>query len=121
MGGVIAVIIVVVVWLTFFHNAPAKVKTSGGDTYTVKSDEPNYTEIKKQEPFSSTEIINVCSESGNCYDLEADISNTFDDDGVLHKSVDTVHFDNGGYLEFGGIELPGSGEDQDGHIWDLSQ
>jgi hypothetical protein len=61
-----------------------------------------------------TETINACSsESGNCYDLDADISG-----GV----IDELYFDNGGYLYFSAdIEDDGSASDydQNGDSWDF--
>jgi len=61
-----------------------------------------------------TETINACSsESGNCYDLDADISS-----GV----IDELYFDNGGYLYFSAdIEDDGSASDydQNGDSWDF--
>lgn len=46
--------------------------------------------------------LEACSEnSGNCYTLNADVS-----DG----KVETIHFDNGGYLHIDGGELDASGD-----------
>ena len=73
----------------------------------------HWDEIK--DDLNGTETVNACSEdSGNCYDLDADISN---------GEIDTVHFINGGYLEIGaGIDESGdaSGFDQEGKGWDFT-
>jgi hypothetical protein len=67
-----------------------------------------------QDNVSGTETVNACSkESGNCYDLEADIS-----DG----HIETLHFNNGGYLGFyADIDSDGtaSDSDRDGNWWDF--
>lgn len=73
----------------------------------------NWDEIK--EYLSGTETIEACSEeSGNCYDLDADI-----DDG----SIDEIYFPNGGYLYFG-ADIDSDGEasdiDQNGEGWDFT-
>lgn len=44
-----------------------------------------------QEYVDGTEIIEACYDYGNCYDLDADISSGY---------LDTLHFNNGGYLTF---------------------
>ncbi len=50
----------------------------------------NWDEIR--DYIDATETIEACSDSnGNCYDLEADIS---------EGCIDTIYFDNGGYLNF---------------------
>ncbi len=70
-------------------------------------------EIK--EYVDGTETLEACSsESGNCYDLDADIS-----DGV----IDQIYFPNGGYLYFSAdIDESGyaSDFDQDGNNWDFT-
>lgn len=68
-----------------------------------------------REYVDGTETIEACSyESGNCYDLDADISG---------GNVDTIYFPNGGYLYFSAeIDSDGSASDydQDGDSWDFS-
>jgi hypothetical protein len=73
----------------------------------------NWDEIK--EYLSGTETINACSEeSGNCYDLDADIEN-----GLINE----IYFPNGGYLYFG-ADIDSNGEasdfDQNGDAWDFT-
>lgn len=62
---------------------------------------------------NGSETIEACSdESGNCYDLDADI-----EDGC----IDEIHFDNGGYLDFSYACLDENGEaadtDDEGRGW----
>lgn len=68
-----------------------------------------------RENLTGTASVESCSiESGNCYDLEADIS---------WGDIDTLHFDNGGYLSFGaGLDESGGASDIDdrGNSWDFS-
>lgn len=62
-----------------------------------------------------TKTIDACSlESGNCYSLDADIS-----DGV----IETIYFSNGGYLYFSAdIDESGNASDidQNGNSWDFT-
>lgn len=64
---------------------------------------------------SGSETIEACSsESGSCYDLEADIS-----DGA----IDQIYFTNGGYLHFSadiGSDGSASDTDQNGNNWDFT-
>jgi len=73
----------------------------------------NWDDIKQY--LSGTETINACSsESGNCYDLDADIS-----DG----SIEQIYFPNTGYLYFSAdIDSDGSASDFDenGNEWDFT-
>lgn len=62
-----------------------------------------------------TETINACSSSsGNCYDLDADISS---------GQIEQIYFPNGGYLYFS-AEIDESGNasdfDQSGNGWDFT-
>ncbi len=66
--------------------------------------------------INGSDTIEACSDSsGNCYDLEADIS-----DGC----VEEIHFDNGGYLDFSSACLDENGEaedsDDEGNDWTFS-
>ncbi len=68
-----------------------------------------------KEYLNGTETANACSaESGNCYDLDADISN---------GTIDEIYFSNGGYLYFG-ADIDSNGDasdfDEDGNEWDFS-
>jgi hypothetical protein len=68
--------------------------------------------------YSESASISACSESsGNCYALVADINHTFDDQGKETVTVERVHFDNGGYLDFGAAPIPGGGTDSKGNDW----
>lgn len=54
------------------------------------------------EPYSGTTTVEACSSnSGNCYELDADI-----EDG----NVEVIHFSNGGYLHLDGAELDENGD-----------
>lgn len=84
-------------------------KTVGRD----EAIENHWDEIK--DYVDNTETIDACSsESGNCYSLDADISN---------GAVEQIYFSNGGYLYFsadideGGIA---SDIDQNGNGWDFT-
>ena len=74
-----------------------------------------------KEPYTSSETIQACSESGSCYSVVATIDHSFDKDGTEHKYVERFDFDNGGYLTFSGATLPGSGTDQEGRDWSFSE
>lgn len=68
-----------------------------------------------REYLNGSETIEACSsESGNCYDLDADIS-----DG----SIEQINFPSGGYLNFS-AEFDESGSasdvDNDGNNWDFT-
>lgn len=75
--------------------------------------ESYWDEIK--DYVDGTETINACSsDSGNCYDLDADISN---------GQVEEIYFPNGGYLYFSAnIDEGGNASDydQNGNGWDFS-
>lgn len=82
---------------------------------TITKDEAisgHWNEVKDYLPSSTT--VEACSDSsGNCYDLDADVSG---------GSVDRVNFDNGGYLDFGAsIDSDGttSSTDDDGNNWNF--
>lgn len=94
------------------------------DSSSVDPDESN--EISRDEAISEhwdeirphldgSETVEACSsESGNCYDLEADISG---------GEIDTLHFPNGGYLNFSAeVDSDGSASDsdKDGNNWDFT-
>lgn len=64
---------------------------------------------------SGTEIIEACSDSsGNCYDLDVDIS---------EGNIETLHFNNGGYLNFND-EFDSNGyvsaTDEEGNGWQFT-
>lgn len=91
---------------------------AGDDTQeqTLTRDESiqnHWDEIK--EYLEGTETVEACSlTSGNCYDLEADISS---------GSIDVIHFLNGGYQSFSAdIEEDGSASDvdTDGNSWEFT-
>lgn len=98
--------------------APSSVY-SGFQNYGI----PNTDEIQQEdennensiENVSGTHTVEACSSnSGNCYDLEADINS-----GV----VDTIHFDNGGYLDVDAqLDESGqsSGDSNNGDSWDIT-
>ena len=68
-----------------------------------------------KEFVNGSESIEACSlESGNCYELEAELSS-----GV----IDTLHFNNGGWLNLAAdVDSSGSASDVDdrGRSWDFS-
>lgn len=68
-----------------------------------------------REYLNGSETIEACSSSsGNCYDLDAEISS---------GEVEQIYFDNGGYLYFSAtIDSDGSASDTDvnGNSWDFS-
>lgn len=73
----------------------------------------HWDEIK--EYVDGTETVEACSSSsGNCYDLDADISN---------GQIEQIYFPNGGYLYFSAdIDESGnaSDSDQNGDSWDFT-
>lgn len=75
--------------------------------------ESYWDEIK--DYVGGTETIDACSsESGNCYSLDADISN---------GAVEQIYFSNGGYLYFSAdIDEGGNASDidQNGNSWDFT-
>lgn len=89
---------------------------SGSSEHTIDRDEAisdHWDEIK--DYLSGSETINACSsESGNCYDLDANIS-----DG----QVEEIYFPNTGYLYFS-ADIDSDGEasdyDNDGNEWDFT-
>jgi hypothetical protein len=86
------------------------------------SGSPNDELFKEQranrQGYSESASINACSEgSGNCYALAADINHHFDDQGNEAVTVERIHFENGGYLDFGGAPIPGGGTDSKGNNW----
>ncbi|MDO8463416.1 MAG: hypothetical protein Q7S96_04080 [bacterium] len=83
------------------------------DGGSVDEHEYEYT-VEEPEPYSGSTTVEACSQSsGNCYDLDADIS-----DG----EVETIYFPNGGYLELDDAELDeygsGSGSTYDDE-WEI--
>lgn len=120
-------IVIIVLILIFAFNSGDKNKDSSSSGYSdstrVSSEDK---EISRDDAISDywddikdyasgTETINACSsESGNCYDLDADISS-----GVIEE----VYFQNSGYLYFS-ADIDENGEasdyDQDGNSWDFS-
>jgi hypothetical protein len=83
---------------------------------TIERDEAldeYWVEIK--DYLNGTETVEACSqESGNCYDLDADIS---------HGEIETLFFSEGGHLNFS-ADLDRYGEaddtDDDGGSWDFT-
>jgi len=75
--------------------------------------ESYWDEIK--DYIDGTETIDACSSnSGNCYDLDADISN---------GQIEEIYFSNGGYLYFSAdIDESGNASDfdQNGDGWDFT-
>lgn len=87
-----------------------------------RSGSPNDGLYKEQranrQDYSESASISACSDnSGTCYSLTADISHHFDDHGKETVAVERIHFDNGGYLDFGGAPIPGGGTDSKGNGW----
>ncbi len=92
-----------------YNNSYEEVKTIDRDDAIYKY----WDEIK--EYVRGTETIDACSnESGNCYSLDAEIS-----DG----QVEMIYFPNGGYLYFS-ADIDESGNafdfDQNGNGWDFT-
>lgn len=90
--------------------------SSEGEEDTISRDEAisdYWDEIK--DYVDGTETIEACSsESGNCYDVDADISG---------GQVDEIYFPTGGYLYFSAdIDESGyaSDTDQNGNDWDFT-
>jgi len=82
---------------------------------TIDRDEAisnNWDDIK--EYLNGSETLEACSDSGDCYDLDADISS---------GHIETVYFSSGGNLDFyASIDESGSASDtdQDSNNWELS-
>lgn len=99
---------------------------SGGHFRTIRTERSEGKTISRDEAIESywdeikdyvdgTETIDSCSsESGNCYGLDADISN---------GAVEQIYFNNGGYLYFS-ADIDESGNtsdiDQNGNSWDFT-
>lgn len=86
----------------------------GSPSYFETDFEDEYYEEEKERP-DGTYTVEACSQnSGNCYDLDADIS-----DG----NVDTIYFPNGGYLDVD-AELDedgyGEGSSYNGDNWEIN-
>lgn len=99
---------------------------SGGYSRTTRIERSEGKTISRDEAIGSywdeikdyvdgTETIDACSsESGNCYSLDADISN---------GAVEQIYFSNGGYLYFSAdIDESGNASDidQNGNSWDFT-
>ncbi len=101
---------------------------AGSYLYKLLTAPKNKTETDKiyseqrfnKEPYTSSETINACSDSG-CYAVVATIHHEFEKNGTEHKTVEQINFENGGYLNFGSAPLPGGGTDQSGRDWSFSQ
>jgi hypothetical protein len=108
------------------NNKPHQAARSTAPDPDSSTDPESKSEISRDDAISDhwgeirphlngSETVEACSsESGNCYDLEADIS-----DGA----IDTIHFQNGGYLSFSAeIDSDGSASDsdKDGNDWDFT-
>lgn len=65
--------------------------------------------------LDGTYTIEACSSnSGNCYDLDADISS---------GEIETIYFSNGGYLDIYGADVDSDGSasgDSDDDYWDFT-
>ncbi len=96
------------------------------NNYTGEYDEPEDKTIDRvdaiydhwdeiREYVNGSETIEACSSSsGNCYDLDADISS---------GSIEQIDFENGGYLYFSAeIDSDGNASDTDvrGDSWDFT-
>ena len=97
--------------------ANSSYRNSGTSEHTTLSRDDaiseHWDEIK--EYVDGTETVEACSSSsGNCYDLDADISN---------GEIEQIYFPNGGYLYFSAdINESGSASDSDqnGDSWDFT-
>lgn len=123
---VIAIVAVVAITSAFSNN-DSNSNTSIPDTYSGSSySSDGGTTIDRQDAINEywddikqyltgTETVEACSsESGNCYDLDADISS---------GSIDQIYFTNGGYLYFSAdIDSDGNASDIDenGNNWDFT-
>lgn len=114
------VIILIANYLFSPSGIPADTSSSYQSDYSSTYSIDDY-EIEKEKP-DGTYTVEACSQnSGNCYDLDADIS-----DGV----VETIYFPNGGHLDMDGAELDedfsASGESYtnsdgyNGDSWDIT-
>jgi len=85
------------------------------DTILTRDEALDYYWDEIKEYVSDTYTIEACSfESGNCYSLDADIYNGY---------IETVYFDNGGYLHFyAEIDESGYASDFDANSnsWDFT-
>lgn len=122
-----AIIITVILATTGTFNGNSSSGASSSNSYSNSSYSPDLgRSIDRQDAideywddikqyFSGSETIEACSsESGNCYDLEAEIS-----DGA----IDQIYFTGGGYLYFSAdIDSDGSASDidQNGNDWDFT-
>jgi len=117
----------VIVWLLVIGVLFSIFSGGGDDSYKHEQEESeDATEIiyrdeaidlywdEIKEYVNGTETIEACSaQSGNCYDLDADISS---------GAVDQIYFDNGGYLYFGAdIDSNGYASEYsyNGDVWDF--
>lgn len=116
-GTIITIIVLVVLGFWIFGGDKSSSSSSGGnyydsenviDQYDAKSD--YWDDIA--EYLDGTYTIEACSDnSGNCYDLDADISS---------GDIDTIYFSNGGYLDIYGADVDSDGSasgDSDEDYW----
>jgi len=120
-GGNIIIIILIIGSLFFFFGGDEDENYRSDDNGFFDSSETIYREDaisdywdEIKEYVNGTETIVACSsQSGNCYDLDADI---------YQGMVDQVYFSNGGYLYFG-ADFDSNGYaseyDQNGNAWDF--
>lgn len=97
--------------------ANSSYRNSGASEHTTLSRDEAISKHwdKIKEYVDGTETVEACSSSsGNCYDLDADISN---------GEIEQIYFPNGGYLYFSAdIDESGSASDSDqnGDSWDFT-
>lgn len=87
------------VYLDSYGESPSY--SSFDNNYDEDSYEEHNEDVNRYENLDSTYTIEACSSnSGNCYDLDADI-----EDG----NVERIYFPNGGHLGLDGAELDDDG------------
>lgn len=98
----------VILFLQLIYNKHSNTYNEDNEQKVITYDEAiseHWDEIK--DYIDGTETIEACSEeSGNCYYVDADISN-----GIIER----IYFSNGGYLDFF-AEI-----DEDGSAWDFDK
>jgi len=96
-----------------FRSAPSYADVSEEPITRDEAIAEHWDEIK--DHLSGTVSLEACSsQSGNCYDLEAEI---------VSGTIETLHFPNGGYRSFSAeIESDGTASDidADGNAWDFT-
>lgn len=113
--------------LSFLRNNNDNYDYNAGDSYRFPTNDYRESRVIDRDDavyeywdeikdyVNGTEVIDACSyESGNCYSLDADIS-----DG----QIELIYFPNGGYLYFSAdIDEDGNASDidQNGNGWDFT-